>query len=460
VEKMDYDVAVIGGGPGGYVAAIKAAQLGGRVALFEKEKLGGTCLNWGCIPTKCLLKTAGLLAEIQEAEVYGISGVDKDALRIDYPRLAARKDALTGSLRVGIEDLVKRNRVDLYREQAFLRHPGEIRTNAGMSLRCRSMILATGSEAMIPPIPGLEDAIRAGFAITNREALDMVKLPPSMGIIGGGVIGVELALAYSAMGVSVHIYEAMDSILPPIDKDLSAIIHRRMVKSGVRIHTSSRVTRVQSGAVEFLEDGREMKDLLDLVIVAVGRSPNIKSLLDLGVADGKKVPVNRNLETRVPNVYAVGDCNGSYQLAHVASAEGSCAAKNALGQRQAMSYESVPICIYTLPEIACIGITEEKARIDGIPCKVGKFPLSFNAKSRIENETSGFIKILVSEKYGNILGVHMIGHHVSEMIFGLGVAIQAELTIDDITDVIFPHPSISESILEASMAVLGKPIHS
>lgn len=457
---MQYEIGIVGGGPGGYVAAIKAAQKGAKVILFEKEKLGGTCVNWGCVPTKSLLKTASVIKDIQNAELFGIKGIEKEKVTIDFPKVAVRKNGIVDSLVQGIEGLLKIGKVELVREWATVKEPGLIVTQSGRTVKCSKIIIATGSEALLPPIQGLQEAIKEGFAITNKEALDMVELPGTIGIVGGGVIGVELAMAYAAMGAKVHVYEAMNKILPPIDSDISNVVQKKMLAQGIEINVGAKVERINPTGVEFAVSGRSSSENLEKLIVAVGRSPNIKGLENLGIVEKNRIPTNSRMETRLNGVYAIGDCNGTYQLAHVASAEGICAVRNALGEDISMNYSTVPVCIYTMPEIASVGITEENAKSRGIEYKVGKFPLAFNSKAKIEGEPDGFVKILADPKYENILGIHLVGKSVSEMVFGIGIAIGAELTVEDVTNTIFPHPSISESIVEACLGVFGAPIHS
>ncbi len=457
---MQYEIGIIGGGPGGYVAAIKAAQKGAKVILFEKEKLGGTCVNWGCVPTKSLLKTASVIKDIQNAELFGITGIEKEKITIDFSKVVSRKTGIVESLVKGIEGLLKIGKVELVREWASVKEPGLVVTQTGRTVKCSKIILATGSEALLPPIQGLQEAVKEGFAITNKEALDMVEPPGTIGIVGGGVIGVELAMAYAAMGAKVHVYEAMDKILPPIDSDISNVVQKKMLAQGIEIKVGAKVERINPKGVEFTVSGKSSSENLDKLIIAVGRSPNIKGLESLGIVEKNRIPVNSRLETSLNGVYAIGDCNGTYQLAHVASAEGICAVRNAMGEDIKMNYSTVPVCIYTMPEIASVGITEENAKSRGIEYKVGKFPLAFNSKAKIEGEPDGFVKVLADPRYENILGIHLVGKSVSEMVFGIGVAIGAELTIEDITNTIFPHPSISESIVEACLGVFGAPIHS
>ena len=450
-----YDVAVVGGGPGGYAAALRAARLAGSVALIEKGPLGGTCLNVGCIPSKTLLRHAEVIELIHKARQWGI---ETGPLSFSPEQMLARKNRVIEKLRDGIAAVLKSRKVAVFQGQGVV-HPDRtitIHTPEGMrTIRAGSVILATGSQPLIPSIEGMD---RVRFHTTDT-IFDTARIPKSLAIIGGGVIGVELACIYSSLNVEVTIIEAADRILPAEDEEASRFLHQRLTKKKVKIWTGATVQEMRQagdGISLTVKDasGGVGSHHVDEVLVAVGRTPNLSGLSELRLEmNGRFVAVNSHLETSVDGIYAVGDLIGGCQLAHVASAEGMVAAANACGQRQKMDYRVVPRCIYTLPEIASVGISEEEAKKRGFRVRTAKYPLSANGKALAMDE-DGFVKIVIGEPYGEILGAVMVGPHVTEMISEISAFMYLEGTVEELAGMIRPHPSLIEAIGDAANSLL------
>lgn len=458
-------ILVIGGGPGGYVAAIRAAQLGGEVALVERTRLGGTCLNVGCIPTKALMHSAEVWAAAQS----GVScGVEIREASLNWPKVQAYRAAVSDHLVAGVKGLLAANGVEVIEGSAAFKDASKVEiTKADGTKEERGadkFIIATGSEPVIPPIPGTKDD---PGCIDSTGALTLDQLPASMVIIGGGVIGIELASAYAAFGTKVTIVEMMDRIMPVMDYELTLEAQKLMEKGGVEFLLKTQVLKVEpsdTGRKVWIrkEDGTESTLECEKVLVAVGRKPRIGGLEPekAGIRTERgHIIVNDKMETSVPNIYAIGDCAGRIMLAHTASAMGEVAAENALGKSALYDEHVVPSCVYMFPEFAYVGLNEEQIREKGYGYKVGKFPMAANGRSVIMGDTGGWVKILADDRTGRILGVHILGARATDLIGEAAVAMQMHAKTEDLIHTIHAHPTVSEAIHEAALAVEHRAIH-
>ena len=460
-------VIVIGGGPGGYVAAIRAAQLGAEVTVVEKQYLGGTCLNVGCIPTKCLLHSAELVEQIktQGKDI----GVEVEGVKVNFPQVIAHKNAISKQLTSGVAGLLKLNKVKKVDGTAKFTGEKQLEvTKADGSketMTADAIIVATGSVNAQPPIPGLKENPNC---IDSTGALSLEKLPQTMVVIGGGVIGLELACAYAAFGTKITVVEAMDHMLPMLDGDLTKIGVAHMKKMGMDFHLECPVQSVESspvGAKVVCKDksGKTVTFEAEKVLVAIGRKANTAGLdLAAGKIDNDKgrILVNDKMETNVPGVYAIGDCVfGHAQLAHTASAMGEVASENICGLEAHYCEKTNPTCVYMEPEAASVGLTEEQCKAQGIAYKVGKFPMSANGKALILNGGEGLVKIIAGAEYGEILGMHIIGPRATDLIAEGALAIEGEMTLDEIVDTIHSHPTVTETMREAALNAEKRAIH-
>ena len=460
----DTSVVVVGGGPGGYVAAIRAAQLGGKVTLIEKNKLGGTCLNVGCIPTKVLLHAAEALTEAKHMDNLGIQ---VSVNGIDWKAVQSRKEAVTNQLVSGVTGLMKANKIRVIEGTASFASKTALevvkKDGTKENVPFDKVILATGSVPAVPPIPGVTEN---AACVDSTGALAFDHVPETLLVIGGGVIGMELATAYSRFGAKVTVVEAMPKLLPMMDGELTAMLRKKMEASGVTILTEAKVQSVEAapvGAKVQVEVGGKVESFeAEKVLVAVGRRTDTEALgLDkVGIAhDRGRITVNDKMETNVPNIYAIGDCLGKVMLAHVASAQGEVAAENALGETAVYDGKTNPSCVYTDPEFAGVGLTEEKAKEEGIPYQVGKFPLMANGKALIMNGGEGMIKFIIGKEYGEVLGVHILGPRATDLIGECALAIGMEATVDEIYATIHAHPTVTEAVREAALAATKRAIH-
>lgn len=460
----DTSVVVVGGGPGGYVAAIRAAQLGGKVTLIEKNKLGGTCLNVGCIPTKVLLHAAEALTEAKHMDNLGIQ---VSVNGIDWKAVQSRKEAVTNQLVSGVTGLMKANKIRVIEGTASFASKTALevvkKDGTKENVPFDKVILATGSVPAVPPIPGVKEN---AACVDSTGALAFDHVPETLLVIGGGVIGMELATAYSRFGAKVTVVEAMPKLLPMMDGELTAMLRKKMEASGVTILTEAKVQSVEAapvGAKVQVEVGGKVESFeAEKVLVAVGRRTDTEALgLDkVGIAhDRGRIIVNDKMETNVPNIYAIGDCLGKVMLAHVASAQGEVAAENALGETAVYDGKTNPSCVYTDPEFAGVGLTEEKAKEEGIPYQVGKFPLMANGKALIMNGGEGMIKFIIGKEYGEVLGVHILGPRATDLIGECALAIGMEATVDEIYATIHAHPTVTEAVREAALAATKRAIH-
>lgn len=463
-EVKKTHVVVVGGGPGGYVAAIRAAQLGGDVTLIEKANLGGTCLNVGCIPTKAMLHAAEFAKAPHEAEKWGVHlSLDK----LDFNAVVAQKSAVCSKLTGGVAALLKSNKVRVVNAEARFVAPRKLSVHKadGSSeiIEAERIIIATGSVPVIPPIEGLRES---EYMIDSTGALNMTEVPESMLVIGGGVIGVELACAYRAFGSKVTIVEALTRICPTLDHELGDQLHKELEKQGIEIFTGYKVMRVvdKAGYAEVTAASETDTRTFQCakLLAALGRRPYTDGLnLDAcGIRyERSKVLVDECLQTNVAGVYAIGDCVGQIMLAHTASAQGEVAAENAMGAKTVYAPACVPSCFYTFPEVASTGLTEEQAKERGIAYHVGRFPLSANGRSLILNDGVGMIKVIIGDELNEVLGVHIIGPSASELVNEANLLITMEGTTEEDLLSVHAHPSVSEAIREAFLASEGRAIH-
>ncbi|NEZ76068.1 dihydrolipoyl dehydrogenase [Clostridium botulinum] len=457
-------LVVIGGGPGGYVAAIRGAQLGAEVTLIEKEKLGGTCLNIGCIPTKVLLHSSELLNEIKEARTLGIEV--NNEVKINWTQLQNRKNTVVNTLVSGVSSLLEHNKVKVINGTAAFEGKSSIKVTKDQgeseNIQFDNVIISSGSVPFIPPIEGRE----LGGVIDSTGALSLDSIPKSMVIIGGGVIGIEFANIFNSLGCKVTVIEMLPYILPPVDREISEILKEKLKKDGIDIYNNCKVTKIENNNenlnVSFEEDNDKLNIEAQKVLIAVGRRANIGNLNleSTGVYIKKGcIWVNDNMETNIKGIYAIGDCTGKNMLAHVASDQGIIAVENIMGKDKKMDYKTVPACVYTKPELASVGLTEEQTKEKGIDYKVGKFPLIYNGKSLIMNDTEGFIKIIADKKYEEILGVHILGPRATDLITEAALALRLEATLEEIITTVHAHPTIGEAMKEAALAVNKEAIH-
>ncbi len=454
-RKGDYDVCVIGGGPAGYVAAIKAAQLGGKVALVEKDSLGGTCLNRGCIPTKTYLHNAELIHKIKEASSRGIKLVN-DAFTVDMNETVAVKDKVVKTLTGGVGALLKSHGVTVFSGEGKVTKDKKVLVNGTEVIDADKIILAGGSKVSRINIPGMDSP----KVLTSDEILDLKEVPARMAVIGGGVIGSELGQAFAAFGTKVTIVEMADRIIANMDKDASDILSKRFKKEGIEILTSTKLLEIQDKGKEVIVKLEGKDDLVvDYVLLSIGRVPDLSAVSDIELEmDRGRIKINDYMETSIPGIYAPGDINGVKMLAHAAFKMGEIAAENAMGHSKKIDLKSTPAAIYTFPEIASVGLTEEQAAAKH-DIKVGRFNFGANGRALASNENEGFVKVIMDAKYHEILGVHIVGPVAAEIINQASQMIQYEMTIDDVLDVIYGHPTYSEALFEACADCVDLCIH-
>ena len=432
---MNYDIIVIGSGPGGYTAAIRAAQLGKKVAIIEKDEVGGTCLNRGCIPTKALHASTKLFSKIKRADQLGIS-VENPS--IDLSKVIDRKNRIVNQLRKGLEYLFKENNIDIVRGEAKLNGPEQVTVNNQVYEASR-MILATGST--IPQDPPFKIDEKKVFS--SNGILNLRVIPGSIAVIGAGAFGVEMACIFNSLGSKVSLYEMMPNILPSEDIEISKALEQSLAKKGIEVKTNTRLKDIESHEV---------------VLVSVGRKLNTDGFEKIGIKlEGGKVKVNEKMQTNFPNVYAIGDIAGKYMFAHTASREGIVAAENACGKNARMDHHAVPRCTYSEPAVASVGMTEKEARASHGDIKTGRFPFSASSKSLIEDEREGFIKV-ISNRSNNILGIHILGGNATEIIGEAALAMNKGMKVEDIISTIHAHPTVYESMGEAAENVLKQAI--
>jgi len=454
-----YDIIVIGGGPGGYVAAIKASQLGSKVALIEGDRIGGVCLNYGCIPTKTLLRSAKLYEDLLQAETFGIDIGASSDITINWDNLMKRKDGVVNKIVGGVEQLVKLNGIDVYKGYGSAIDAHTVKVNDEI-LTAKNLILGTGSSVMVPEIEGLKEAIESGIVIDSTGAIKLPKQPKSVTILGGGVIAIEFATLFNSLGTKVTILQRSDAVLKMLDADVRNTISKHLISKGVEIITNAKLIKIEGNTVHYSEKGAEKTVTSDKILSSLGRVPNLKGFESLGIAvDKRGVIVDKHMETNVKGVYAIGDMCGKMMLAHVASAEGLIAAEAIHGSKNTIDYNKVPSCIYSFPEVGVIGYSEEAAIEAGYDVGTSMFPLSANGKAVAEGETTGFVKIVHDKKYGEVIGVHIVASHATDMIAEAAITMELEGTIYDIAKTVHPHPTLSEIVMEAAHGAVDKPIH-
>lgn len=461
---MNYDIIVLGSGPGGYVAAIRASQLGFKVAIVEKESLGGVCLNWGCIPTKALLKSAQVFEYINHASEYGIN---VGAPKADFPNVVKRSRDVASGMSKGVQFLMKKNKIDVINGFGKLKRGKVVEVTAEDGSKkdylAKNIIIATGARTRaLPNLP--QDGKNI---IGYRDAMVLEKAPKSMIVVGTGAIGVEFAYFYQTMGTQVTLVEFAPNIVPREDEDVSKELAKIFKKKGLEIMTNSSVEKVNVGKngceVLIKTTEGEIKKECDVVLSAVGIQSNIEGigLEELGIKlDKGKIVVDEYYKTNVDGIYAIGDVIDSPALAHVASAEGIlCVEKLANMHVEPIDYTNIPGCTYCTPEIASVGMTEKEAKAKGYELKVGKFPFSASGKASAAGAKDGFVKMIFDAKYGELLGAHMIGMNVTEMIAEIVMAKKLETTGHEILKAVHPHPTMSEAVMEATAAAYGEVIH-
>ena len=457
-----YDLAVIGGGPGGYVAAERAGASGLKVVLFERKSLGGVCLNEGCIPTKTLLYSAKVFNYAKTGDHYGVYVKDPE---FKYDEIVARKDKVVKKLVGGVKAAMKGNKVEVVAENATIlgRDQEGIKVEAaGQTYVARNLLVCTGSEAAVPPFPGLKEA--GDVIVTNREILALKEQPKELVVIGGGVIGMEFAAFFNTLGTKVTVVEMLPKILGPLDDEISSMLQKIYAKRGVNFCLKCQVTAIEGNTVVYKDpEGKEQRVSGDKILVSVGRRANLQGfgLENLGVAylenrNGRPVgiKVDAQMRTNIPNVYAVGDVTGFSMLAHTASREGEVAVNNILGKKDVMRYDAIPGVVYTNPEVAGVGLTEEQAKASGKEYTVVSLPMAYAGRFVAENEGGeGICKIIIGKKYHEVLGVHMLGNPCSEIIHSACIAIEEEMTLEQLKEVVFPHPTVSEIIKETAWTI-------
>ena len=459
--KKAFDVIVIGGGPGGYVAAIRAAQLGAKVLLIEKDELGGTCLNRGCIPTKAMLSDAKLYDHVKSSSVLKTEG-----LRVDMKKLLLRKNEVVKRLATGVQFLIKDNGITFSQGMARFLDPKtiEVESQKGKEqFRGQKIIIATGSvSAQIPNVP-----IDGKTILTSTEMLNLSSIPKDLLIIGGGVIGMEFACLFNGLGSKVTVIEMLPEIISTEDGEVIRGLTTLLKKRKIEIYTETRVkeAKVKKGRSEVVAIDKEGKEILfhaEKALVAVGRSPYTEGLqLDkIQIAmNGKFIKVNEKMETSLHGIYAIGDVTGRQMLAHKASAEGIVAAENALGHQSKIDYSKIPNCIYTFPEVASIGLTEKQAKDKGVQVMVGRFPFQSNGRALATGDSEGFVKVIAEKELGQVIGVHILGEHATDLIGGPALALALEATVEEMGKTTQPHPTLTEAISEAALDAIKEAIH-
>ena len=463
-KVLQADITIIGGGPGGYVAAIKAAKLGADVVLVEKDRVGGTCLNRGCIPTKALVRSAEVYNDIQDAGKYGIK---VDSAEVDMKQMVNRKDRVVKRLVKGVDHLLNQHEVEIVNGKGKIldQHTVSVEGEENTKIKTENIIIATGSKPVSLPIPGTD----LPGVMDSNAALQLDELPNKLVIVGGGYIGMEFAFVFANLGVEVNVVEYLDNILAGCDSDISREINRAARRKRIRLHTGSQVNGVerdQNGelSVTFTNNDKVKSITGDRVLMAVGRRPYIGDIgLDkLGVKlkeNERGIKVDRKMQTNISNVYAVGDVTGEILLAHVASHQGIVAVKNIMGEETKMNYDTVPSAIFTHPEIATVGLDEQTAQKKGIEYEVGKFPFRANGKVLTTGENQGLAKLIAEKETGRLLGASIIGVNATDLLAEVTLAIENKLTVEDIAETIHAHPTTAETIHEAALDLQGGAIH-
>lgn len=448
-----HDLIVIGGGPGGYLAAERAGQAGLDVVLFEKNKLGGVCLNEGCIPSKTLLNSAKVFEHASDGSVFGVTS---ENARIDQEAVIKRKNRVVRALVAGVKASMKQNNVTVVEKFAKItgKADGGYTVEAdGTVYKAKNLIIASGSEAIVPPIPGVKEGYEAGYVLTNREILDLTEIPETMAIVGGGVIGLEMASYFQTVGTKVTVVEMLDHIAGTTDREISTILLKNYEKKGIVFHLNAKVVGVEAGKVIYEKDGETMECAADYTLMSIGRRAVTKDigLESIGVyTERGAIVVDDVCLTNVPNVYAIGDCNAKIMLAHVAYRQAEVAVNTILGKKDTMRYNAVPSVIYTNPEVATVGPSEDELIEKGVKYRKVVLPMAYSGRYQAEtNRGDGIIKLIADGEKDRLLACHLIGSYASEFVVAAGILIESELSIREIKEVIFPHPTVAEIIREA-----------
>lgn len=453
MNYMTYDLIVIGGGPGGYLAAERAGHAGLNTLLIEKRFVGGVCLNEGCVPSKALLYSAKIYDNALHGQKYGVTA---ENIKLDHEAVITRKSKVVNTLVTGIKGKLKKNKVTLVEGVAQIAG----KNNEGYGVKAgdntytgKRLLIATGSVPVVPPIPGVKEGIEKGTVLTNREILDLKKVPASLVIVGGGVIGMEMASYYNTAGSKVTVIEMLDHIAGYTDREISEILMKNYQKKGVEFKLGARVTEVKAGAVVYEFGGQSYSVPAEKVLLSIGRRAATEGLglEKIGVETERgRIKTDERGKTNVPEVYAAGDVNGTSMLAHTAYREAEVCINNILGKKDVMRYNAIPSVIYTNPEVGCVGETEESARQKGIEFETAKLSMMYSGRYVAENEGGdGICKVLIDKKHKKLIGVHMIGNYSSEIIYGAGLMIETEMRVNDIKELVFPHPTVCEILREA-----------
>ncbi|MFH1777888.1 MAG: dihydrolipoyl dehydrogenase [Candidatus Omnitrophota bacterium] len=447
----EFDLIIIGGGPGGYTAAIRAAQFGKRVCVFEKEHLGGVCLNWGCIPTKTLISQTAILNTLKKSSSIGIN---TGSVSVDFAKMIGHKDEVVEKLRNGVHSLFKARNIELIKKQAVFESADTV-----SGIKAKDIIIATGST----PYELKNIKFDHQNILTSNDLINISQVPESLIIIGGGVISVEFAWIFNLLGTKVTIIEMMPQLLPQVDREAAKKLEQIFKKNSIAVLTKAEVDKVETLGDRINVQTKDLENFTATkVLAAVGRQANISGFgldkIGVEVKNGR-ICVNTKMQTNITNIYAIGDVVGNYQLAHVASFEGEVAAANIAGLTRAADYTAVPNCIYTHPEIATVGINSEQARNSGIDVLIGKFPLQASGRAQAMDEDDGFVKIVVDKNSEVILGAQIIAPEASELIAELTPFIQHKMKLNQLTEVIHAHPTLSEAVREAALSIKKQAIH-
>lgn len=448
-----YDLIILGGGPAGYNAAERAGHAGLKTLVIEERALGGVCLNEGCIPTKTLLYSAKIYDYAKHGKDYGVTF---GSAAIDHAFVVNRKNGVVKQLVSGVGAKLKKSGVEVVKASAVIRErsaEGFVVEADGKQYVGKQLLIATGSSPSLPPIDGLQDSLKEGFALTNREVLDLPEIPKTIVVVGGGVIGLEMASYFNSVGAKVYVVEMMDRIAGAVDLDISKLLQKDYASRGVEFILGARVTSIKNKAVTYEKDGKTVEIKADYALVSIGRRPRTANLgcenIGLKLERGAIVTTEQG-KTNVPGVYAAGDVNGKSMLAHTAYREGEVCINTILGKKDRVNYNAIPAVIYTNPEVATVGETEESAKAKGLDVNVQTVTLKYSGRYIAENEHGyGILKVVTDKKHKNILGLHMIGTYASEIIYGAAMMVETEMRVEDIQKLVFPHPTVCEVIREA-----------
>ncbi len=448
-----YDLIILGGGPAGYNAAERAGHAGLKTLVIEERSLGGVCLNEGCIPTKTLLYSAKIYDYAKHSEDYGVKFASAE---IDHSFVVERKNKVVKTLVSGVGAKMKKAGVEVVSASASIVGRGAdgfVVAAGDKEYTGRQLLIATGSSPALPPIDGLADSLRSGYALTNREVLDLKELPSSIVVVGGGVIGLEMASYFNSVGTKVYVVEMMNYIAGPVDREISALLQKEYAKRGVEFILGAKVTSIKNNTVTYEKDGKSVELKSDYALVSIGRRPRTAGigLENIGIKlERGAVVTNEYGKTNVPGVYAAGDVNGKSMLAHTAYREGEVCINNILGKKDRINYNSIPSVIYTNPEVASVGETTESVKEKGIDANIETVTLKYSGRYIAENEHgNGILKVITDKKHNNVIGIHMYGSYASEIIYGAAMMVETEMRVTDIQKLVFPHPTVCEVIRES-----------